>query len=285
MRKLFSIIVLLWMAASLCLPLAFAAPIESTSAIPEPPLLRLQVPLGDVTGFSKEVGGENITAYLAIVYQWLIRAVIVLSVLMFTIAGFVWITAGGESGQVKKAHEIIKSTLIGLALALGSYAILYNTNPNLVKPLNLHLGNINEQNIEIEAYIPPSASSTPITPAATPSVTVPTAAGTYATKAEADTKCPLTCTAPPKTEGKVSPHVGGTGFDCECVTPAAPPTPAGAVCDAGQLPLYPTGTDTPRDQCVSKCNTANPFSPIGLNGAPIQKTDTASITYYCCPCP
>ncbi len=130
--------------------IALAAPIESTSAIPEPPLIHLQVPLGDITGFSKEGGGENITAYLAIVYQWLIRAAVVLSTLMFVIAGFMWLTAGGESGQIKKAHEIIKKTLVGLVLAFGSYAILWNTNPKLVAPLNLHLDDIKNQELTIE---------------------------------------------------------------------------------------------------------------------------------------
>ncbi|MEK7648787.1 MAG: pilin [Patescibacteria group bacterium] len=150
MVKRFLIGVVVLNALFFCTLPVFAAPIESTSAIPEPPLLRLQVPLGDITGFSKEPGGQNITAYLAIAYQWLIRAAVVLSVLMFIIAGFMWLTAGGESEQIKKSQEIIKNTLIGLMLAFGSYAILWNTNPKLVQPLNLRLDKIEGKELEIE---------------------------------------------------------------------------------------------------------------------------------------
>ncbi len=162
-RLLLSIIIFALIGFFTIPVIALAAPIESTSAIPEPPLIHLQVPLGDVTGFSKEVGGQNITAYLAIVYQWLIRAAVVLSTLMFVIAGFMWLTAGGESGQIKKAHEIIKNTLIGLILAFGSYAILWNTNPKLVEPLSLRLDEIKDVEIKME-WVSTEESDSVITP-------------------------------------------------------------------------------------------------------------------------
>lgn len=147
MRKQLVIAIVLSACLLFVLPV-FAAPIQPNSAIPEPPVIRLQVPFGGITEMSR--GGEGIASYLATLYQWLVRIAVVLSVLMFTIAGFVWITAGGESGQIKKAHEIIKNTIIGLALALGSYAILYNTNPALVQPLDLDLATIQRKEIEIE---------------------------------------------------------------------------------------------------------------------------------------
>ena len=282
MRKHFLIGLFVLASLQVCASPALAvAPLGGSSAIPDPPIIRLQVPIGGATEITG--GSAGITGYLAIIYQWLMRAAVVLSVLMFTIAGFMWITAGGESGQIKKAHGIIKNTIIGLVLAFGSYTILWNTNPKLVQPLNLNIDGIKEETITIEAPPPPS----PVTPTATASIAVPTAAGQYATETEAQTQCASTCASQPagKTQLKVVPHTGGTGFDCECIAPAIPATPAGAACDAGQLVLYPTGTDTPRNQCVSACNSANPFASIGLTAEPIQKTDTTAKTYYCCPCP
>jgi hypothetical protein len=42
------------------------------------------------------------------------------------------LTAGGDSGRVTAAKENIKNALIGLALSLGAYVILYTINPDLV---------------------------------------------------------------------------------------------------------------------------------------------------------
>jgi len=38
-------------------------------------------------------------------------------------AGYLWLTARGEEGQVEKAKKIISTSIIGLVLVLGAYAI------------------------------------------------------------------------------------------------------------------------------------------------------------------
>ena len=48
-------------------------------------------------------------------------------------AGFLWLTAGGNSGSTKKAQDVIQNAIMGLVLTLGSYLILYTINPDLVK--------------------------------------------------------------------------------------------------------------------------------------------------------
>ena len=61
----------------------------------------------------------------------------------FVYAGILWLTAGDNESQVKRALERIKSTVIGLLLLLGSYIILNTINPDLVQLKN----NILELNI------------------------------------------------------------------------------------------------------------------------------------------
>lgn len=102
--------------------------ISSQSVIPD---FKLQIPIEGLTG------GVNIHTYLVAVYRWLMRASVVFALVMLVIAGIVWMVSRGESGLTKKAHDIIKSTFIGLGLALGSYTILFAVNANLV---NLDVG-------------------------------------------------------------------------------------------------------------------------------------------------
>jgi hypothetical protein len=47
----------------------------------------------------------------------------ILLVLYFLYGGFLWMTAGGDSGKVGKAQEIIKNASIGLALVIISFSI------------------------------------------------------------------------------------------------------------------------------------------------------------------
>jgi cytochrome bd-type quinol oxidase subunit 2 len=38
-------------------------------------------------------------------------------------AGYLWMTARGESDQIEKAKEIIKGSIIGIVITLGAYSI------------------------------------------------------------------------------------------------------------------------------------------------------------------
>ena len=47
-----------------------------------------------------------------------------LATIAFVWAGFLYITAAGDTGKISKAHSIFKSVLIGLVLAFGAYLIV-----------------------------------------------------------------------------------------------------------------------------------------------------------------
>ena len=61
----------------------------------------------------------------------------ILAVVMIVIAGFMYITAGGNTGTVEKAKEYIWGAIIGLLIAVSYYLILNTINPKLINIENL----------------------------------------------------------------------------------------------------------------------------------------------------
>ncbi|MEK7097259.1 MAG: hypothetical protein AAB906_00215, partial [Patescibacteria group bacterium] len=49
------------------------------------------------------------------------------------IGGFIWLTAGGNQSRIGEAKSWIGASLTGLIIALSSYLILYQINPELTK--------------------------------------------------------------------------------------------------------------------------------------------------------
>ncbi len=93
----------------------------------KPTPVRLSIPIG---GQTVVVGLER---YLLLIYKFMISIVGIVAGIMITIAGFQWLTAAGESSQIKEARHKIMNALIGLVLALGAYTILYTINPALLQ--------------------------------------------------------------------------------------------------------------------------------------------------------
>ena len=48
-------------------------------------------------------------------------------------AGFLWMTAAGEESKIEKAQEIIKTSVIGLAIVLAAYSITYFVMASLAR--------------------------------------------------------------------------------------------------------------------------------------------------------
>lgn len=90
-----------------------------------------------IPGFSgvQEIKGDfsTLTEYISAFYKFMIGLAGILSVIMLTIAGLMWLTAGGNASQIGKAKQWIGGSLTGLVLALLSYTILYTINPDIVE--------------------------------------------------------------------------------------------------------------------------------------------------------
>ncbi len=80
-----------------------------------------------------------ISLYIAAWYKYLIGGIGILATVMMMYAGVLWITAGGSSEQIGKAKGYIGSSLTGLILAISSYMILYQINPDMInlKPIEV----------------------------------------------------------------------------------------------------------------------------------------------------
>lgn len=87
----------------------------------------LNVPILGVT----EVG--TIGDYVNLVYKYAIPTAALFAVLMFTISGFQYMTAGGDKSAVSKAKDRMGNTAIGVVLLLSVYAVAYLIDPRLTR--------------------------------------------------------------------------------------------------------------------------------------------------------
>lgn len=83
--------------------------------------------------------------YIAGVYNFLVSIVGAVAAAMIMIGGFQYLTAGGDKTRVEAGKKRIKDALLGLVLVLGSYAMLYAINPNLVNFESLKLADVSTE--------------------------------------------------------------------------------------------------------------------------------------------
>ena len=68
---------------------------------------------------------EDLVALAQILIEWLIYISVSVAAIMFTYAGYLYVTAAGSEEQVKKAHEIFRNVFIGFILVLAAWLIVY----------------------------------------------------------------------------------------------------------------------------------------------------------------
>ncbi len=90
--------------------------------------------LKDAGKILKGIGGENgerigvssdLSSSIATVIKTILALVGTVFLVLTIYAGILWMTAGGNSEQVDKALNMIKSTVIGLVIVMSAYAITY----------------------------------------------------------------------------------------------------------------------------------------------------------------
>ena len=117
------------------------------------PALQVNIP---TVSFGSEKGlwiGE----YISGIYKYAIGIVGILAAIVLMWGGLMWLTAGGNTGQVSEAKEWIKASLTGLLIALSSYLILYTVNPDLLKFSSLDVTTIKKINPEATSSLKASA--------------------------------------------------------------------------------------------------------------------------------
>ncbi|MFC1613576.1 pilin [Patescibacteria group bacterium] len=100
---------------------------------------KISVPVGDIkTGdeFATMDKSTWLGFYIAQWFHYVVGGIGIIAVMMAMYGGILWITSGGNAGQIDKAKGKIKNAVLGVFLLLISYTLFNTINPEL---LNLTL--------------------------------------------------------------------------------------------------------------------------------------------------
>jgi len=100
-------------------------------------------------GTEVEIKPDTFADYLTTFYNWAVGAIIVIGIVMIMFAGFQWVMAAGSAPKISAAKERIFSAIIGILLAVGSYALLNFINPSLTRLRGLTLETVAPQQGEL----------------------------------------------------------------------------------------------------------------------------------------
>lgn len=75
---------------------------------------------------------EDLSSYLANLYQYFVGIVGILAAVMIMYGGIMWILAAGNQSRIQNAKNVIFSAIIGVVIAFSSYLLLYLLNPRTV---------------------------------------------------------------------------------------------------------------------------------------------------------
>lgn len=118
MKKVFYFLMALF-PALIFTPIASAT---STSLIDTSGLEQMTTETAEKGGI---VSGVTVGFLIATIIKVILGFLAVIFLVLTIVAGFRWMTAGGNEEQVKKAVGTIKNSIIGLVIVLAAYAITY----------------------------------------------------------------------------------------------------------------------------------------------------------------
>ena len=81
--------------------------------------------LAEGTAAQAGLSSGSIGPLIAQIIRGLLGLLGAIFIILMIVAGFSWMTAGGNEEQVKKSTSIIKSAVIGLVIVLAAYAVTY----------------------------------------------------------------------------------------------------------------------------------------------------------------
>ncbi|PIR02877.1 MAG: hypothetical protein COV60_03290 [Candidatus Magasanikbacteria bacterium CG11_big_fil_rev_8_21_14_0_20_43_7] len=84
-------------------------------------------------GYSQDTNDTSFAQTLGVVVKTVLGFVGIIFLLLMVYAGFLWMTARGDSGQVDKAKEIIIQSIVGLVITVGAYSITAFVVPIILK--------------------------------------------------------------------------------------------------------------------------------------------------------
>jgi heme/copper-type cytochrome/quinol oxidase subunit 2 len=103
------------LALALSLPLVFGASLPAQAS-------DLEDNLGDVQSDS-DLADASLTEFIGTLISVFISVLGIVLLLLIIYAGFLWMTAGGNTDQVGTAKTIMINSVVGLIILLAAYAI------------------------------------------------------------------------------------------------------------------------------------------------------------------
>jgi|GEM_PF-6363370 len=122
------------------------------------PLLEIRIPglsFSNIASTSDDNGVyfyiSWIPEFIAAIYKFGITIASIVAVIMIIIQGARLITSAGNSETTSDAYKKINHAVIGLLIAWGSFAILYNINPKLTEFNPLKIKVVESQELDVSA--------------------------------------------------------------------------------------------------------------------------------------
>ena len=103
------------------------------------PIIKTKSLVPSQAGGSQFSSSPFIAQYIAAMYKYAIVIISILATILIIFAGVQWTISGGSPDKIKSAKQMIARAFTGLAIALGSYALLATINPDLVTFRNLEV--------------------------------------------------------------------------------------------------------------------------------------------------
>lgn len=129
-----------------CLFLGLLTPLMVLGQIDSPVFTpQVEIPGFGQVGSTIQVERNTFAHYIIALYNWGLRALVILAIVMIMIAGFRWLTAAGNASLITQAKNQITSALIGLLIGIGSFALLNFINPQLVSLRNLEISEVGKE--------------------------------------------------------------------------------------------------------------------------------------------
>ncbi len=129
-----------------------------TPVAPSPTYIKISTQIPGVTYPGKDSNGQTIYVvkdfgcFMVGIYKYFAGVAGILATVMMMYGGYKYVFSFGNQQKFSDAQDTIVSAMVGLALTIGSYIILYTINPQLVSFQNLSVPSVPQSLQEIAGW-------------------------------------------------------------------------------------------------------------------------------------
>ncbi len=109
-----------------------------------------EVPIPGTFDKPMNIDSNSIARYIRAIYIYFIWGVGILATVMIVYGGVRWVAAAGNAARINDARETVNNAIIGLIIALTSYALLYIINPELLNLKLPDIGTVNSHQLSFQ---------------------------------------------------------------------------------------------------------------------------------------